>query len=80
MSRAVRQQNIASWFKGESIDYVKREICHDNAKIYQYMDRETVQKLIDDHIDGRENRRLLIWSLINTEKWCEHFLESKEAV
>ena len=70
----------ASWFKGESIDYVKREICHDNAKIYQYMDRETVQKLIDDHIDGRENRRLLIWSLINTEKWCEHFLESKETV
>jgi asparagine synthase (glutamine-hydrolysing) len=63
----------ASWFKGESIDYVNRKICHDNAKIYQYMDRKAVQKLIDDHLDGRENRRLLIWSLINTEKWCECF-------
>lgn len=63
----------ASWFKGESIDYVKRKICHDKANIYQYMDRGVVQGLIDDHLDGRENRRLLIWSLINAEKWCDQF-------
>jgi len=63
----------ASWFKGESIDYVKRKICHDHAKIYKYMDKGTVQGLINDHLEGRENRRLLIWSLINAEKWCEKF-------
>lgn len=63
----------ASWFKGESIDYVKRKICHDKANIFEYMDRNIVQRLIDDHLEGRENRRLLIWSLINMEKWCECF-------
>lgn len=61
----------ASWFKGESIDYVKRKICHDHARIYHYLDRKVVQGLVADHLEGRENRRLLIWSLINLEKWCE---------
>ena len=69
----------ASWFKGESIDYVKRKICHDESKIYQFMDRAAVQALINDHLEGRENRRLLVWSLINAEKWCEKFIGTNEA-
>ncbi len=69
----------ASWFKGESIDYVKDKICHDQANIYRFMNRRTVQTLIDDHLEGRENRRLLIWSLINVEKWLETFGESTNA-
>ena len=24
--------------------------------------------------EGRENRRLLIWSLLSLERWCEAFL------
>ena len=63
----------ASWFKGESIEYVKRELYRDNARIYEYMDRKTVQSLVDEHLDGKQNRRLLIWSLLNLEKWCEKF-------
>jgi asparagine synthase (glutamine-hydrolysing) len=65
----------ASWFKGESIDYVRRKLYRGNPHIYEYIDRSTVQALIDEHLDGRENRRLLIWSLLNLEKWCEHFLK-----
>lgn len=68
----------ASWFKGESIDYVKRKLCHNHAHIYQYMDRTVVQGLIDQHLDGHENRRLLIWSLLNAENWCEHFMHSEK--
>ena len=30
--------------------------------------------LVDDHLEGRENRRLLIWSLLNFEQWCEAYL------
>jgi asparagine synthase (glutamine-hydrolysing) len=66
----------ASWFKGDSIDYVRRILYNGPAKIYQFLDRGTVQNLVDDHIAGRENRRLLIWSLLNVEQWCEQFLES----
>lgn len=64
----------ASWFKGESIDYVKRRLMNDRARIYEYLDQKAVRRLIDDHLEGRQNRRLLIWSLLNLEQWCESFL------
>jgi asparagine synthase (glutamine-hydrolysing) len=64
----------ASWFKGESIDYVRRELFNGHARIYDYLDREAVRGLVEDHLSGRENRRLLIWSLLNVEKWLQCYL------
>ncbi|MDI6792538.1 MAG: asparagine synthase (glutamine-hydrolyzing) [bacterium] len=65
----------ASWFKGESIDYVRRRLYNRNAGIYNYLDRKGVHGLVNDHLEGKQNRRLLIWSLLNVENWCERFLE-----
>lgn len=61
----------ASWFKGESIDYVRRRLLQPRAAIYDYLDRSSVKSLIGDHLEGRENRRLLIWSLLNLEQILE---------
>lgn len=68
----------ASWFKGESIDYVKRKLYQGNSCIYDFMDRATIHNLINEHLDGKQNRRLLIWSLLNLEEWCQQFLMGKE--
>jgi asparagine synthase (glutamine-hydrolysing) len=54
-----------SWFQGDSIEFVKGALLNNNAPIYEYMDRKSVQSLINDHLDGDHNRRLLIWSLLN---------------
>lgn len=64
----------ATWFKGESIDYVKQKLFNHRANIYNYLDPKVVRSLISDHLEGRENRRLLIWSLLSLEKWCEAFM------
>lgn len=64
----------ASWFKGESIDYVRRRLLNDRARIFDYLDPKVVGSLIDDHLEGRQNRRLLIWSLLNLEQFCEAYL------
>jgi asparagine synthase (glutamine-hydrolysing) len=64
----------ASWFKGESIDYVRRRLFAERARIYEFLDREAVQDLLNEHLEGQQNRRLLIWSLLNVEQWCERFL------
>jgi asparagine synthase (glutamine-hydrolysing) len=63
-----------SWFKGESIDYVRRVVFDDRARIYDFLDRGAVRALVSEHLEGRENRRLLIWSLLSLERWCEAFL------
>jgi asparagine synthase (glutamine-hydrolysing) len=59
----------ASWFKGESIEFVKRKLFNSDAHIYQFLDRGSVLQLVQQHLDGRENRRLLIWSLLNFENF-----------
>jgi asparagine synthase (glutamine-hydrolysing) len=63
----------SSWFKGESIDYVEKVIFNQNAAIYNYLDPKTVQSLVMEHLQGRTNKRLLIWSLLNVENWLQQF-------
>jgi asparagine synthase (glutamine-hydrolysing) len=69
----------ASWFRGESIDYVKSMLGDDQARIYRYFDRDVVWRLLDDHLEGRVNRRLLVWSLLSVEHWCRAFLDGAGA-
>lgn len=58
-----------SWFKGESIDFVKAKLLNSDANIYKYMDKDATQKLINEHLEGKQNRRLFVWSLLNFEEW-----------
>ncbi len=64
----------ASWFKGDSIEYVQKIIFKDNAHIYNYLDRKALQELVQEHLDGAINRRLLIWSVLNFEWWLRKYL------
>ena len=63
----------ASWYRGESIDYLRRTLVNGDAAVYDFLDRETVHALVRDHLEGRENRRLLIWSLLSFEEWLRTF-------
>lgn len=58
-----------SWFKGESIEFVKAKLLNSDANIYKYMDKDATQKLINEHLEGKQNRRLFVWSLLNFEEW-----------
>ena len=40
-----------------------------SSPIYEYLDFRTIQYLISEHLSGKENRRLLIWSLLNLDAW-----------
>lgn len=63
----------ASWFKGESIDYVRRALLDDHAKIYDFFDKKTIYRLVDEHLTGKQNRRLFIWSLLNFNQYLQHY-------
>jgi asparagine synthase (glutamine-hydrolysing) len=64
----------ASWFRGESIDYVRELLLSDSAWIYEYLRPETVRGLVEEHLNGTRNRRLLIWSLLSFEWWLRKFM------
>ena len=63
----------SSWFRGDSIDYVEKLLTSD-SQIYEYLDEAGVRPLVEEHLSGKENRRLLLWSLITFDEWCNTFL------
>ncbi len=64
-----------SWFKGESINYIRHLIFDKRARIYEYIQPEHAQQLMADHFSGTTNRRLLIWSLLCFEWWLRKFIK-----
>ena len=58
----------ASWFKGESIEFVKRKLLNASSPIYSVLNFNAVNPLIQQHLAGTQNSRLLIWSLLNVEE------------
>ena len=64
----------ASWFKGDSIDFVRDRLLDKQAPIYEYLDYQETTGLLQEHLDGQQNRRLLIWSLLNVNQWMDSTL------
>ena len=63
----------ASWFKGDSIDYIRDLLFDKRARIYDYIQPEAAQSLMNEHFEGQKNNRLLIWSLLCFEWWNRTF-------
>ena len=63
----------ASWFRGESLDYVKTKLFNKYAKLYSYFDYEETTTHVQSHLDGHSNKRLYLWSLLYLEELLERF-------
>lgn len=66
----------ASWFKGESIEYVKRKLLTGKPKIFEFFNHKSVEELLGEHMSGKVNRRLVIWSLLNLEELLNNELKT----
>ena len=62
-----------SWFKGESIEFVKKKIMQDDSPLYNFFDAQSLKDIVNEHLEGKKNRRLFIWSLINFDEWLQTF-------
>lgn len=65
----------ATWFRGESIDYINRLLRSPKAAMYEFLEPQYVREVLDEHCSGRVNHRLLIWSLLSFESWCRCFMQ-----
>jgi asparagine synthase (glutamine-hydrolysing) len=63
----------ASWFKGESIEYVRSRLLNPKAKIFNLLSYPVISELLSEHMSGKENRRLMIWSLLNLEELFDRY-------
>jgi len=63
-----------SWFKGESMKYIKNLLFDPEARIYEYLQPGYVKARINSHMRGKENNRLFIWSCLSFEWWLRSFI------
>ena len=64
----------ASWFRGESIEYINKLLRNPRARIFDYLSPDQVHKHLDEHSSGQVNHRLFIWSLLSFEWWLRKFM------
>jgi asparagine synthase (glutamine-hydrolysing) len=66
----------ASWFRGESIDYINRFLRDKNARLHELVNPAYITQTLDEHCSGKVNHRLLIWSFLSLEWWLRTFFEN----
>jgi asparagine synthase (glutamine-hydrolysing) len=68
-----------SWYRGPTMDYI-REILLDRRTLSRgWFQEPYVRRVLDEHIAGRVNHRLLIWSLLCFEWWNRLFVDGESA-
>ncbi len=66
----------ASWYRGENAEYVRQMLGPRDLACADFIDVGFISKTLDEHMSGKTNHRLLIWSLLCFEQWCRTFLRS----
>lgn len=62
-----------SWFRGDSIEFIKKILLSSDARIYDFFDGDSIKATLQAHFSGTRNYRLFIWSLINFEYFLKQF-------
>jgi asparagine synthase (glutamine-hydrolysing) len=57
----------ASWFMNDSASFVRKRLLAGGSGLLGLFDEHVVSELVDSHLAGTENRRLLIWSLLTQD-------------
>ena len=64
-----------SWYKREALSYIRQLILGRRALSRDYFQPAALERILDDHLNGRANNRFLIWSLMCFEWWNRLFVD-----
>jgi asparagine synthase (glutamine-hydrolysing) len=64
---------VNRWFQGEMKGYLRDHLQGAGSKTRGYFDPQVLDRVMDDHIEGRQNHEKLLWSLLNLEIWHRQY-------
>jgi asparagine synthase (glutamine-hydrolysing) len=64
-----------AWYRGESMSYIKQILLDPRTLGRGYFQEPYVRRVLDEHVDGKVNHRLLIWSLLAFEWWNRLYID-----
>ena len=64
---------VNKWFQGPLKDYLADHLRGRESKTRGYYDPQVLDRMLDDHVDGRQNHEKLLWALLNLEIWHRQY-------
>jgi asparagine synthase (glutamine-hydrolysing) len=64
---------VNKWFQGPMKDYLDDHLRGPGSKTRGYFDPQVLDRVVDDHVAGRQNHEKLLWSLLNLEIWHRQY-------
>jgi asparagine synthase (glutamine-hydrolysing) len=68
-----------SWYRGPTMDYIRETLLDPRSLNRGYFQPAYVKRVLEEHLQGRINHRLLIWSLLCFEWWNRLFMDGDGA-
>ena len=60
---------VERWFRHELRDYLREHLCSSASLTRAYFNTEVLDRLVAEHLQGRQNHEKLLWTLLNLEIW-----------
>jgi asparagine synthase (glutamine-hydrolysing) len=70
----------AAWLRGPLVPFAREVLSPERVRAQGYFRPETVSRLLDDHIAGREDLSRQLWGLLTFTLWYDHVGTEKTAV
>ncbi|HYC36432.1 MAG TPA: asparagine synthase (glutamine-hydrolyzing) [Usitatibacter sp.] len=64
---------VNKWFQGPMKGYLLDHLKGGESKTRSYYDGQVLDRVLDDHIEGRQNHEKLLWALLNLEIWHRQY-------
>jgi asparagine synthase (glutamine-hydrolysing) len=64
---------VNRWFQGPMKDYLLEHLRGAQSKTRGYYDTQVLDRMVDEHIEGRQNHEKLLWALLNLEIWHRQY-------
>jgi asparagine synthase (glutamine-hydrolysing) len=64
---------VNKWFQGPMRGYLQDHLQGSGSKTRGYYDPQVLDRVLGDHIEGKQNHEKLLWALLNLEIWHRQY-------
>ena len=64
---------VNEWFRGPMRDFVSDHLLSKGSLTRRYYDPPVLDRVVSEHLQGRQNHEKLLWTLLNLEIWHRRY-------
>ena len=64
---------VNEWFRGPMKNFLYDHLTGADSRTATYYQRTALDKILSDHVNGRQNHEKLLWCLVNLEIWQREY-------